>query len=87
MFHRNRVRIVSSQVSTIDPALSSRWNKERRLGAAWDALRVLRPSRLITHRVPFDQAGEAYRLIALTPGETIQVMLVHGDAGAGLRPR
>jgi threonine dehydrogenase-like Zn-dependent dehydrogenase len=87
IFHRNRVRIVSSQVSTIDPALSSRWNRERRLGEAWEALRFLRPSRLVTHRIPFSQAGEAYRLIAGTPGETIQVMLVHGDAEAGQRPR
>jgi 2-desacetyl-2-hydroxyethyl bacteriochlorophyllide A dehydrogenase len=86
LFHRNRVHIVSSQVSTIDPALSSRWTRERRLGAAWEALRFLRPSRLITHRVPFSAAGEAYRLIAGTPGETIQVMLVHGDAGYRQRP-
>ena len=78
-FHRNRVRIVSSQVSTIDPALSARWTRERRLDAAWEALRILRPSRLITHRVAFSRAQEAYRLIAGSPGETIQVMLVHGD--------
>jgi len=86
-FHRNRVRIVSSQVSTIDPALSGRWTRERRLGAAWEALRFLRPSRLITQRIPFARAGEAYQLIDGTPGETIQVMLVHGDAGDGQRPR
>jgi 2-desacetyl-2-hydroxyethyl bacteriochlorophyllide A dehydrogenase len=87
LFHRNRVHIVSSQVSTIDPALSGRWTRQRRLDAAWEALRVLRPSRLISHRVPFSRAGEAYRLIAGTPGETIQVMLVHGDAGNGQPPR
>jgi len=86
LFHRNRVRIVSSQVSTIDPALSARWTRERRLDAAWEALRVLRPSRLITHRVAFSRAGEAYRLIAGSPGETIQVMLVHGDEGTRRRP-
>ena len=87
LFHRNRVRIMSSQVSTIDPALSGRWNRERRMGAAWDALRALGPSRLISHRVPFARAGEAYSLIAGSPGETIQVMLVHGDAGSGQPPR
>jgi threonine dehydrogenase-like Zn-dependent dehydrogenase len=84
-FHRNRVRIIPSQVSTIDPALSARWTRERRLEAAWEAIRVLRPSRLITHRVPFARAGDAYRLIADSPGETIQVMLIHEDAGS--RPR
>lgn len=78
-FHRNRVRIISSQVSSIDPGLTGRWTRERRLDAAWEALRVLRPSRLITHRVPFDEAADAYRLVARAPQETIQVMLVHGD--------
>ncbi len=80
-FHRNRVRIVSSQVSTIDPGLSGRWTRERRLDAAWEALRVLRPSRLVTHRVPFRRAPEAYQLVARSPQETIQVMLVHGIPG------
>ncbi len=76
-FHRNRVRIISSQVSTIDPALSGRWTRERRLAAAWEALRLLKPSRLITHRVPFANAADAYRLVAGSPQETIQVLLVH----------
>jgi 2-desacetyl-2-hydroxyethyl bacteriochlorophyllide A dehydrogenase len=80
-FHRNRVRIVSSQVSTIDPGLSGRWTRERRLDAAWEALRILRPSRLVTHRVPFDRASDAYQLVARTPQETIQVLLVHGNEG------
>ena len=80
-FHRNRVRIISSQVSSIDPALTGRWSRERRLMAAWDALRFLRPSRLITQRVPFDRAPDAYRLIARSPGDTIQVILVHRDEG------
>jgi len=80
-FHRSRVRIISSQVSSIDPALTGRWSRERRLEAAWDALRVLRPSRLITQRIPFDKAQDAYRLIADSPGDTIQVILVHGGEG------
>jgi 2-desacetyl-2-hydroxyethyl bacteriochlorophyllide A dehydrogenase len=79
-FHRNRVRIIPSQVSSIDPALSARWTRERRLETAWEAIRVLRPSRLITHRIPFARAGEAYRLIADAPGTTIQVILSHADA-------
>jgi 2-desacetyl-2-hydroxyethyl bacteriochlorophyllide A dehydrogenase len=86
LFHRNRIHIVSSQVSTIDPALSARWTRERRLEATWDALRLLRPSRLITHRVAFGRAQDAYRLIAGSPGETIQVMLVHGGEGSRRPP-
>lgn len=86
-FHRNRVRIISSQVSTIDPALSGRWTRGRRLEAAWAALAMLKPSRLVTQRVPFRAAADAYRLIAGAPGETIQVMLVHDGAGAPPPPR
>jgi 2-desacetyl-2-hydroxyethyl bacteriochlorophyllide A dehydrogenase len=84
-FHRNRVRIIPSQVSTIDPALSARWTRERRLQAAWKAIRLLRPSRLITHRIPFSRAGDAYRLISDSPGATIQVILAHGGAGSRRR--
>lgn len=81
VFHRNRVRIVSSQVSTIDPSLTGRWTRERRRDAAWDAVRSLRPGRLITHRIPFARAAEAYRLIAESQAQTIQVMLAHGGEG------
>jgi threonine dehydrogenase-like Zn-dependent dehydrogenase len=77
-FHRSRVRIIPSQVSTIDPALTGRWSRERRRAEAWQAIRVLQPLRLISHRLPFSRAADAYRLIAETPADTLQVMLVHG---------
>jgi threonine dehydrogenase-like Zn-dependent dehydrogenase len=80
LFHRNRVQIISSQVSTIDPSLTGRWTRARRLASAWDAIQSLRPGRLITHRVPFARAADAYRLISESPGQTIQVMLVHESA-------
>jgi 2-desacetyl-2-hydroxyethyl bacteriochlorophyllide A dehydrogenase len=76
-FHRNRVRIIPSQVSTIDPGLSGRWTRERRLQAAWQAIRTLRPSRLVTHRIPFPRAADAYALISEAREKTIQVMLIH----------
>jgi threonine dehydrogenase-like Zn-dependent dehydrogenase len=68
-------------VSTIDPSLTGRWNKERRLASAWEAIRWIRPGRLITHRVPFSRAADAYKLIAESPAQTIQVMLVHESTG------
>jgi 2-desacetyl-2-hydroxyethyl bacteriochlorophyllide A dehydrogenase len=85
LFHRNRVRIIPSQVSTIAPELSGRWTRERRLEAAWQAIRSLRPGRLVTHRVPFEKAADAYRLIEQNPAETIQVMLTHGNGSEGSR--
>lgn len=81
LFHRNRVRIIPSQVSTLDPSLTGRWSRARRLASAWDAIRSLRPGRLITHRFPFALAADAYQLISGSPGQTIQVMLVHKNAG------
>ncbi len=74
-FHRSRIKLISSQVSTIAPGLSARWDKERRFGVAWDALERIRPERWITHRIPLDDAAQAYRLLDENPGDTIQVTL------------
>lgn len=76
-FHRSRIELKSSQVSTIDPRLSGRWSKSRRLAAALEMLTDLDPARLITHRFPIDQAGRAYELLDTCAGEAIQVLLEH----------
>ncbi len=73
-FHRSRIQLISSQVSTIAPALSARWDKSRRFEVAWQALGRIRPERWITQRFPLDQAAETYRLLDERPHETIQVM-------------
>jgi len=74
-FHRSRIRLVSSQVSSIAPELSGRWNKQRRFELAWEMLRRVQPQRWITHRLPASDAAQAYRLLDQAPGETIQVIL------------
>jgi threonine dehydrogenase-like Zn-dependent dehydrogenase len=74
-FHRGRLRLRSSQVSRIDPALSGRWDKSRRFGTVLDLLAQLRPSRYLTHRFALDRAAEAFALIDQRPGECIQVAL------------
>ncbi len=76
-FHRSRVRIISSQVSTLAPELTGLWDMPRRMDAAWDAIRRLTPARWITHRIPFSHAPEAYRMIAAGAGDTIQVIFSH----------
>ncbi len=78
-FHRSRVRIISSQVSTIAPEWSGRWAKSRRLSVAWNMLRQVQPSSLITHRFPIEEAAEAYRIIEEHPDEAIQVLLTYPD--------
>ncbi len=74
-FHRGRIRIVSSQVGRIDPSLAPRWDRERRLELATSLLGELMLAELITHRVPFARAAEAYALLDDRAGETVQVVL------------
>lgn len=74
-FHRNRIRLINSQVSSIDPALRGRWTKGRRLQTAVEFVRTLKPSRWITHRIPFNQAKEAYSTLDEAPENALQVIL------------
>lgn len=80
-FHRSRIRVVTSQVSTLAPEWSARWSKPRRLEVAWESIRRLRPSRLVTHRLPLAEAPAAYDLLDRRPEEAIQVILEHGRTG------
>jgi len=77
-FHRSRLRLISSQVSSLDPELSGRWTKARRLETAWEMLERVDLSRLITHRFPLERAAEAYRLLDENPGQALQVVLTYG---------
>jgi 2-desacetyl-2-hydroxyethyl bacteriochlorophyllide A dehydrogenase len=72
-FHRSRIRLISSQVSTISPELSGRWDKSRRFEAAWQALERIQPEKWITHRFSLNDAEKAYQLLDEHPQETIQV--------------
>jgi len=77
-FHRGRLTLISSQVSSIAPELAGRWSSGRRLALAWEMLRLVRPAALITQRFQLSEAAAAYALIDRAPGETIQVVLEHG---------
>jgi len=77
-FHRSRIRLLASQVSTIDPRWSGRWNKKRRIDLAWAMLRAVEIERLITHRLPVEEAPTAYRLLEQEPERTLQVLFEYG---------
>lgn len=77
VFHRARIQLISSQVSTISPALSGRWDKARRFRVAWEALARIQPQKWITHRFPIEEAAQAYKLIDKNPQETIQVLFTY----------
>ena len=76
-FHRARLRILSSQVSTLSPELSGAWTTDRRLRFAVSLLEGLPLGDLVSHRIPFRQAPEAYRLLDEDPGRTLQVLLTY----------
>jgi threonine dehydrogenase-like Zn-dependent dehydrogenase len=73
-FHRNRVKIISSQVSTIAAEHRGRWDKERRFSLAWEKLTQIEPAHLITHRFHLHQAADAYRLLDQQPAEAVQII-------------
>mgnify|MGYP000271256557 CR=1 FL=1 len=62
-FHRERIDLQSSQVSTIAPADRGRWDKDRRMGRAIDLVREHDLGRLVTDTVPFAAAPTAYELL------------------------
>lgn len=76
-FHRDRIDLVSSQVSTIAPALRGRWSRDRRRAVAERWLERVDADALVTHRVPFGAAGEAYRILDERPDDALQVLLTY----------
>jgi 2-desacetyl-2-hydroxyethyl bacteriochlorophyllide A dehydrogenase len=74
-FHRSRIQIISSQVSSLAPKISGRWDKSRRFNLTWEMIRQVQPERWITHYLPFQQAVQGYHLLDQNPSEVIQVLL------------
>ena len=74
-FHRKRLTLKSSQVSSLDPSLTPRWTLLRRRELVATYLGELPLRELISHVLPFNRAAEAYRLIDERPGEVVQVVL------------
>jgi 2-desacetyl-2-hydroxyethyl bacteriochlorophyllide A dehydrogenase len=76
-YHRSRMKLISSQVSTIAPDLLGRWTQERRIETAWNMIRRVRPASYITHRFTIDQASDAYVLLDQQPDKIIQGVFVY----------
>ncbi len=77
LFHRSHIQIISTQVSHLNPRWSGRWDKTRRLRVAQKMIETHQPASLITHRIPFAQAAQAYRLLDKEADEAIQVVLTY----------
>ncbi len=78
-FHHSRIKMISSQVSTIAPELSSRWDKMRRFDVAWDALKRIQPQKWITHRFPIEEAADVYHLLDEHPEQVVQIIFNYGE--------
>ncbi|HEX6711280.1 MAG TPA: zinc-binding alcohol dehydrogenase [Rubrobacter sp.] len=76
-FHRGRVRLRSSQVGRLNPELTPRWDRERRMHTVLGLLHRLDLEALISHRIPFGSAPEAYRLLDERPSEAVQVVFTY----------
>jgi 2-desacetyl-2-hydroxyethyl bacteriochlorophyllide A dehydrogenase len=73
-FHRNRLRLVSSQVSTLNPALTGRWDKPRRIELAWRMVERLRPQRLIGQSFSLARCQEAFEAVSARRDGVMQVI-------------
>jgi 2-desacetyl-2-hydroxyethyl bacteriochlorophyllide A dehydrogenase len=76
-FHRSRIRLLSSQVSSIDPHFGGRWTNRRRLTVALTELAALPVEQLITHRFPLAEAASAYQLLDNAPNQALQILLTY----------
>jgi len=80
-FHRNRIRLIGSQVSTLAPEYTGRWSRSRRTMQALNRVRDLRPGRWITQRFDVRQVREAFRMLDESPERSIQAVLTYDGSG------
>jgi 2-desacetyl-2-hydroxyethyl bacteriochlorophyllide A dehydrogenase len=78
-FHHNRLTLVGSMSGWDAPHREPGWNRRRLRTTALDLLARgrLDVDALITHRIPFERAADAYELIDRRPDETLRVLLTY----------
>ncbi|MDZ4262856.1 MAG: oxidoreductase [Pseudomonadota bacterium] len=77
--HRNRLKIITSQVSRIDPQLSGRWDKARRFDLVWDMIRRVKPEQFISHRASVGDAPSIYAQLDQAPQEVLQAIFTYSN--------
>jgi 2-desacetyl-2-hydroxyethyl bacteriochlorophyllide A dehydrogenase len=77
-FHRDRIAVISSQVSTLPPALTGRWDRARRTAFTWQLVASLRPSSLVTHRVALADAPALYQRLDNGDPTILQALITYG---------
>lgn len=76
-FHHNRINLVCSQISGVDPELKYRWDKLRlqQTAVRLQAEGILNLTPLITHRAPFERAIELFEQIDRAPESVVQAVI------------
>lgn len=78
-FHRRRLTLRSTQVSTIPARLSATWSKEKRRRAALHLMRELPLKRLATHEWPLSQVSDAFAAVDSSRDDLIHAALTYED--------
>ena len=78
-YHRSHIRVRSSQVSRVDPDHADRWDKDRRLAyvRSWLGDADADLPALLTHRVPVEEAADAYAMLENREDGAIQVAFTY----------
>lgn len=77
-FHMRRLKIISSSVKEVDGRLSHRWSYGRRFDVDISLLGPLHADEMISHRIDYRDAADAYRLIDQHPEDVLSVVLTYG---------
>ncbi len=81
-FHHNRVHIVASQIGATPLSLGPRWTQARLVSVFMGQLAAgaVDVTPLISHVIDANDAASAFRLLAETPADALQVVLRFSDA-------
>ena len=73
-FHRRRIRILSSQVSSVPPSRTARWSLARRFELVRSLLLDASLDALVAEAHPFADAAGVYARLDRAPGDAIQTV-------------
>jgi threonine dehydrogenase-like Zn-dependent dehydrogenase len=76
-FHHNRISVICSQISGVSRATDHRWS-ELRLAQTFIRLAAegrVDPLAVVSHTLPAEASGEAFRLLHESPQDAVQVVL------------
>lgn len=71
-FHRSRIQLKSSQVSTVDPDYQGRWTKDRRIAVVLDLLSALHPGSLVSDSFSVTDAPSVYNKLDKEKSKILQ---------------